>query len=121
MNDTRNEIRVKLDGLTRQFALTYLNFSTEEWTRMNAGSDETLQTRHENQQFIKNPDAIVSRGTELLASDHWDEIAVGVAVCTGRRLTEVLKTAELTLKTPYSVQPHIKRVRDRRTDHLPRL
>jgi hypothetical protein len=103
MTDTRNEIKVRLQGERQEWALHYLAFSEAEWVVMNAGSDDALQERHENQQFVKDPDAIVARATMLLASEHWYEIAAGLAVCTGRRLTEVLKTATFAPKSAYSV------------------
>ena len=103
LNDTRNEVIVRLEGERRQFVLQYLQFTTEEWTRMNAGTDESLQKRHENQQFLRDPDAIVTTAIALLSSEHWYDIATGLAACTGRRLTEVLKTAEFTEKTDFSV------------------
>jgi hypothetical protein len=101
--DTTNEAKNRLQGEKLEWVLKYLSFSSAEWTMMNAGSDETIQERHENQQFIRDPDAIVARGTTLLKSEHWPDLAVGIALCTGRRVTEVLKTAELAPKTAYSV------------------
>jgi len=101
--DTTNEAKNRLQGDKLEWVLRHLSFTSAEWTLMNAGSDETIQERHENQQFIKDPDIIVSRGTALLVSEQWPDLAAGIALCTGRRLTEVMKTAELTPKTAYSV------------------
>src|SRR6266567_4080627 len=67
--DTINEAKNRLQGEKLEWVLRHLAFSTAEWTVMNAGSDETIQERHENQQFIKDPDAIVAKGTELLRSE----------------------------------------------------
>jgi len=104
MTDTRNEIKLRVsDQAKQETALRFLNFSEAEWTTMNVGSDDALKERHEDQQFISNPDAIVAKGSELLASEQWPDIAVGLAVSTGRRLTELLKTAEFEQKTAYSV------------------
>src|SRR5690348_12155061 len=103
MGDTRAEIKARLEGEKRVWALRYLAFSEAEWIAMNAGGDEAIQQRHENQQFIKDPDVIVAKGTELLSSEQWPDVAAGLAVCTGRRLTEVLKTAQFEQKSAYSV------------------
>ena len=103
MGDTRAEIKARLEGEKRMWALRYLAFSEAEWIAMNAGGDEAIQQRHENQQFIKDPDVIVAKGTALLSSEQWPDVAVGLAVCTGRRLTEVLKTAQFERKSAYSV------------------
>src|SRR5580704_16233998 len=71
LTDTRNEITVRLDGERRQFALQYLGFSTDKWIELNAKSHKNLEQRLENQQLIKDPDAIVARATELLGSNEW--------------------------------------------------
>ena len=79
------------------------NLPEDEWERMNADSQLTLQERLENQQFLDNPDAIVNQALILIQSDDWAELVVGLALATGRRLAELLKTCRFTEKTAYSV------------------
>lgn len=43
---------------------------------------------------ISNHDVIISRAKELLNSDKYADIALGLCLLTGRRLTEILKTAK---------------------------
>jgi hypothetical protein len=86
-------------GEYEHVALKYLNFSAEEWEALNAVSEEKLQARLEQQQLIENPQAIVARAEKLLASSRWDDLVTGLAVVTGRRLTELLKTGRFFPKT----------------------
>jgi hypothetical protein len=68
---------------------------------MNAVSQGRVQSREV--QVLDDPEAVVACAGELLCSDDWAEIAVGLAVCTGRRLAELLKTGTFARKTAYSV------------------
>ena len=106
MTDTRNALKLRLQGERQTWALKYLAFSEGWYIEHNANSQSSLQTRLEHQQLLKDPDAIVAEGTKLLASDQWADIAVGLAVCTGRRLAEVLKVGQFEYKTVYSVMFH---------------
>ena len=84
-------------------ALKYLNVSPEEWASWNAPSEDRLQERLENVQLVHDPEGVVTTAIKLLKSQKWDEIAVGLAVTTGRRLSEVLKVGEFLLEEPYTV------------------
>jgi hypothetical protein len=90
-------------GQYEHIALRYLNFSAEEWEAMNAISEEKLQTRQENQQLLDHPQEIVNRAEKLLHSDRWDDLVTGLAIVTGRRLTELLKTGRFFPKSLYTV------------------
>jgi hypothetical protein len=115
MSDTRNKIRELafgestrwLNPRTKEYEhilLKYMNWSDEEWAAMNAKSTETFNQRSEEQKYIDNPDAVVEKALSLLRSaDRWDYITVGLAVCTGRRIQEILKEGEFFPKTAYSV------------------
>jgi hypothetical protein len=111
MTATRHEIETRLQGDRQVWALKHLSFGEQWYRRENAPSRVNTERRLENQQFLKEPDVIVATGVELLASDQWAEIALGLAVCTGRRPGEVLKTAIFEPKTAYSVLfiGHLKR------------
>lgn len=98
LSDVRNAIKV-LDP--NHEALEVVDFDKETWTQINNRSSDRLAER--KTKFIDDPDAIVNRASVLLGSYHWSEIAAGLAVVTGRRCTEVIKTAQFEYKTPYSV------------------
>jgi hypothetical protein len=114
MTDTRKRLReIPLTEVNRYFnereaewehvALRYLNYSQEEWAAMNAASAQKLQERQLDRKFIDHPERVVERAAELLKSKHWYDLAVGLAVATGRRLTEVLKTGSYQQKTIYTM------------------
>ena len=82
-------------------ALQIVDFDTSTWIQINNQAGDRLGAR--KTKFIDNPDAIVKRATTLLGSYQWSEIAAGLAVLTGRRSTEVIKTAQFEYKTKYSL------------------
>jgi hypothetical protein len=114
MIDTRNAIRMLPVTETNSWvnprtherehvALRFMNFSDEEWAAMKALTEEGRQQRLEGQQLLDHPEAIVERAATLLVSPRWEDIAVGLAVTTGRRLTELLKTATFHPMRPWTV------------------
>ena len=114
MIDTRNAIRMLpvtesnswVNPRTHErehVALRFMNFSDEEWAAMKALTEEGRQQRLEGQQLLDYPEAIVERAATLLVSPRWEDIAVGLAVTTGRRLTELLKTATFHPMRPWTV------------------
>ena len=98
LSDIRNAIRV-IDP--DHPALQVVDFDTSTWIQINNRASDRLGER--TTKFIDNPDAIVKLATTLLGSYQWSEIAAGLAVLTGRRCTEVIKTAQFEYKTKYSV------------------
>ena len=98
LSDIRNAIRV-LDP--NHPALEIVDFDTSTWIQINNLASDRLSERETK--LLENPNAIVQRATTLLGSYQWSEIAAGLAVVTGRRCTEVIKTAQFEYKTPYSV------------------
>ena len=98
-----NRYKDARSGQWQHIALKYMNFTDEEWAAMNAISDEQFQARLENQQVIDHPQEVVQRAEKLLHSDRWDDLVTGLAVVTGRRLTEILKTGRFFPKTMYTV------------------
>src|SRR5262249_4548927 len=66
-------------------------------------SRATTQERLDEQRLVEDPNGIVHRAMTLLLSDDWAELVVGIALCTGRRLTEILKTGVFLGKDPYTV------------------
>jgi Telomere resolvase len=90
-------------GEPEHIALKYMNFTPEEWREMNAISEETFQARLQDRQLFDDPRAIVARAEKLLTSDRWYELVTGLAIATGRRLTEILKTARFFPQGLYTV------------------
>lgn len=84
-------------------ALKYLNFSLEEWQRINTDSQERFAQRLREQQRIDDPDAVVRLSEDLLRRQEWYHLALGVTIATGRRITEVLKTGVFSPKTAYTL------------------
>ncbi|GHO64444.1 hypothetical protein KSC_033360 [Ktedonobacter sp. SOSP1-52] len=83
--------------------LRVFNLSEGEWVQMNARTQGVTQERLTQQVLLKDPDALVERALSLLFSPEWADLVVGIAVCTGRRLAEILKTGEFGVKEPYTV------------------
>jgi hypothetical protein len=98
ITDVRNAIKV-IDP--EHPVLKVVGFSAAEWIEINsmASSETSLRTT----QFLANPETIVNQARELLDSRTWSEVAAGLAVVTGRRVSEILKTAEFSNKSTYSV------------------
>jgi hypothetical protein len=76
-------------GEYQHIALKYLNL---DWDALNVVSDEKFEAGLRNQQEIVSPHAVVIRAEHLLHSNRSDELVVGLALVTGRRLTELLKS-----------------------------
>jgi Telomere resolvase len=102
MTDTRNFLKQMLGE--DHVSLTAMNFTTEQWREMNNITSDRVEERNENQKLITNPQAIVDKAVLLLHSHDWAEIAAGLAVLVGRRVTEVLSTMHLEPVSEYSVQ-----------------
>jgi Telomere resolvase len=114
MTDTRNELR-KLTlsenntwtnprtGQREHLALKHLNYSEAEWAQIGAQSEDRFQQRLEDRKFIDRPDLVVAKAIELLKSKRWADISAGLAVATGRRLSEVLAEGEFHPKTAYTI------------------
>jgi Telomere resolvase len=98
LTDIRNAIKSIDPGHP---ALKYIGFTKEEWEKINRAGDDAVSKRPTL--FIENPIAIVEKAEELLNSRDWYDLAAGLAVLTGRRCAEVMKTARFEYKTPYSV------------------
>ena len=103
MTDTRTAIKLRLQGERQVWALKHLAFSEGWYIEHNASSQSSLESRLEHQQLLRDPDLIVDVATKLLQFEQWENIAVGLAVVTGRRLAEVLKVGQFAPKTMYSV------------------
>lgn len=98
ITDVRNAIKV-FDP--QHPTLDLIGLSSEQWIDIN--SQAASNTTNRPTQFLDRPEAIAQTALDLLKSDKWSEIAAGLAVVTGRRISEVLKTARFELISPYSV------------------
>lgn len=103
MSAVRSRLRERFGD--DHLALSTMNFSTEEWIQINSAITKRAAAQNEAQVILspETVNALVSRATQLLLSRSWADVAAGLAVVTGRRSTEILKTAAFTLKSAYSV------------------
>jgi hypothetical protein len=98
LTDVRNAIKV-LDP--NHPALQVIKFSPETWIEINEADRDRIADR--STKLINDPDAIVNKAIELVKTNNWSDIAGGLAVLTGRRCGEIIKTAQFEYKTQYSV------------------
>ncbi len=84
-------------------ALKYMDFTPQQWTEYNASTSTQLENRLQHSQFIDDPDAIIQTADVLLETEDWASLVAGLVVNTGRRHTELLKTASFSQKTAYSL------------------
>ncbi len=108
---TRKRIRESdLPTEVKRSALDVIDIPTEQWIAWNERHEQSLEERLADPQFLREPDALVERARSLLldlpsqqGEHEWSRVAVGLAVCTGRRFAEVMKKAMFEKKTPFSV------------------
>jgi hypothetical protein len=98
ITDVRNAIKV-FDP--QHPTLDIIGLSKEEWIEVNSVAG--FSTHNRETQFLTNPNAIAKTAFNLIKSDRWSQIAAGLAVVTGRRISEILKTAQFEMVSPYSV------------------
>ncbi len=101
MDQIRRAIKDKLGE--DHFSLDFIAFSTEEYTALNDDKQRSVAERNENVKYIHDPDRIVAQAVRLLERPDWADVAAGLAVLTGRRVTELLATARFEPKTKWSV------------------
>jgi outer membrane biosynthesis protein TonB len=102
--DVRNAIKSRFGE--DHPALQVVGFDAETWTQINLPIHDRVEDRLQNTRFLTNPDAIVSRAETLLASktSTWADLAVGLGVVIGRRLSELLGLrTKLEPKTDFSL------------------
>lgn len=87
----------------REFYKVHVNFSRPEWDWINGKTAVSISERQADIQYLRNVQSIVDAGVSLLERPLWEDIALGIAVLTGRRVSEVLETAVFTPCTEYSV------------------
>lgn len=83
-------------------ALKYLKLTRQEQATVKAATKSQVYSDHTNLRPIDADDLII-KATELLDSTSYLNIALGLMLLTGRRATEILKTASMTVATDDSV------------------
>ena len=85
------------------FSLELIRFDTQDYTDLNTIAQARVSERNEAVKYFDNPDAIVAAAVRLLESPEWSEIAAGLSVLTGRRVSELVATAHFEPKSKWSV------------------
>jgi hypothetical protein len=72
-------------------SLEVVRFDEATWLKINAPSHDRLEARLLHTRFLTDPDAIVARAEALLSDRKagWADLAVGLGVATGRRVSEL--------------------------------
>ncbi|MBD1908994.1 MULTISPECIES: protelomerase family protein [unclassified Leptolyngbya] len=101
-DELRRVIRAKFGD--DHFSLDYFKLSRDEHFAINQQNQSNARDRQIHQQYLDNPDEIVATAVRLLDSPEWADITAGLAVLTGRRLNEVLKTAQFNVVSQWVVR-----------------
>ena len=122
--DTRNEIRKRFGD--SHPALSIVNFDEKTWFDINAATHARVEERNENTKPIEKPFEIAQRAEALLTQKEstWADLAVGLGVATGRRISELLGArTTFAQKTNYSVlfTGQLKQQRETLTFEIPTL
>ncbi len=100
--DARNAIRARFGD--DHPALAYVGFDEQTWQAINLPTHDRTEARNENQRLLRHPEKIVARAAKLLASPRFEDLAVGLGVTVGRRISELLDGhARLEPATAWSV------------------
>ena len=100
--DARNAIRARFGA--DHPALAHVGFDESTWQAINLPTHDRTEARNENQRLLRHPERIVARAAQLLASPRFEDLAVGLGLCVGRRISELLDAhARLEPATPWSV------------------
>ena len=100
--DARNAIRARFGP--DHPALAYVGFDEQTWQQINLPTHDRTEARNENQRLLRHPEKIVARAAKLLESPRFEDLAVGLGVTVGRRISELLNGhARLEPSTTWSV------------------
>jgi hypothetical protein len=83
--------------------LEVIDLSRDEYIQLNNQRQDRVSSRNEAVLVLHDPDKIVATAVRLLESPEWAEVCAGLAVLTGRRSSELLGTAQFSLKSRWSV------------------
>jgi len=101
MDQTRRVIKDSLGA--DHWSLNFIKFSREENFELNHQKQGRARERQLQQCYLHDPEAIVARAVSLLESPEWATVAAALSLLSGRRLGEVLYTAEFEAKDQWSV------------------
>lgn len=90
-------------GQRQHLALTYFNFPAERWADLTLRSRGVMEQRTQRLVSLRDPEAIIARGSELLEHEDWAALAAGIIAMVGRRVGEVLVSGQIAPKSPSSV------------------
>ena len=93
---TVTDYRNVLKDLGETKALELFKLTPEEYATIKAESRQQVYSDNTNLRPISDIDEILIKGEDLVDSNSYTAIAVGLCLLTGRRLTEVLLTAVMT-------------------------
>ena len=86
--DTRNAIRVRFGD--DHPSLAYVGFDESTWQVINLPTHDRTEARNEHQRLLRKPERIVAKAAKLLESGKFEDLAVGLGLTTGRRMSELL-------------------------------
>ena len=86
--DARNAIRARFGD--DHPSLAFVGFDEATWQAINLPTHDRTEARNEHQRLLRHPQKIVTRAARLLESARFEDLAVGLALCTGRRMSELL-------------------------------
>jgi hypothetical protein len=95
-----NRVVTDSTGEREHIGLQVFNLGEREWVRMNDRNRAKTQERLNHVRLVPDPEGIVKVAMGLLLSEEWTELVIGIAITTGRRLAEVMKTGTFEVKTP---------------------
>lgn len=82
--------------------LNFFKLTRDEQARIKGATRSQVYADHTNLRPI-DPDELILKACELLKSESYLNLALGLMLLTGRRSTEILKTAEMTAVSDESV------------------
>ena len=82
--------------------LKYFKLTRDEQASVKAATRSQVYSDHTNLRPI-DPDELILKACELLKSESYLNLALGLMLLTGRRSTEILKTGEMTMTSEDSV------------------
>ena len=95
--------QTKAGVVNQHLALLYMNYPSDFHKQRMAPTNARKQEQRRNLETIGDVEAYQARIDELLESREWRELAAGLIAATGRRPSEILKTAQFEQIGKYEV------------------
>ena len=95
--------QTKAGVVNQHLALLYMNYPSDFHKERMAPTNTRKQEQRRNLETISDVDAYQGKIDGLLESREWRELAAGLIAATGRRPSEILKTAEFEQIGKYEV------------------